>query len=199
MAITQLTTDDLFSGWLTKLNQLATKIGDIGTINVASEDRDTAVEAINKIISNIGALADLDTIDKTSIKAAINELILGVSLISSAAFTIGTETANVIRVTVQLKDLAGEDITERVGNVLGYLSATQDYPSFVSDPSGGWAIVSNSGTLSQFISNRVAHFTSNVSGVFAVDITESGTKTFYLVLVLPNGKLISSNAITFAA
>lgn len=181
MAITQLTTNDLFSVWLTKLNQLATKIGDIDTINVVSEDKDTVVEAINKVISNI------------------NELAVGVSLVGDVTFTIGPETANVIRVTVQLKDLAGENVTERVGNIIGYLSATQNFPSFTSDPSGGWTIVSNFGTLSQFISNRVAHFTSTVSGVFAIDIAETDNKTFYLILVLPNGKIVSSNAITFAA
>ena len=40
---------------------------------------------------------------------------------------------------------------------------------------------------------------SEADGDIDINITESGTDTFYLVLVMPNGKLIVSDAITFAA
>jgi len=39
---------------------------------------------------------------------------------------------------------------------------------------------------------------SEADGDIDVDITDSGTPTMYLVLVLPNGKLAVSDAITFA-
>jgi hypothetical protein len=40
---------------------------------------------------------------------------------------------------------------------------------------------------------------TNASGVIDISITQSGSGTLYLVVILPTGKIIVSSAITFAA
>lgn len=73
MAIPQINPYDYFYQWREKTNLLATLVGDIEVIDVAAADRDTLVEALNKVISNIGPLATLTTTAKNTIVAAINE------------------------------------------------------------------------------------------------------------------------------
>ena len=73
MAIPQIQPYDYFYQWRDKTNLIATLLGDITLIDVSSIDRDSFVEAINKVISNIGPLASLTTAVKTSIVNAINE------------------------------------------------------------------------------------------------------------------------------
>lgn len=53
MAIPQILPYDYFYQWRQKTNLIATLLGDIESINVAAADRDSFVEAINKIISRV--------------------------------------------------------------------------------------------------------------------------------------------------
>lgn len=295
MAIPQIVPYDYFYQWREKTNLLANLVGDITLINVSANDRDSFVEAINKVISNLGSLPLLTTTDKTStvnsineldgeigvlssltttakntivasinehqgkigtatltttaqtILAAVNELdtehgtlsslttthktsfvgaineldtdvgsltgllttdkdsvvdaineLFGMHLITNVTFTIGTETSDVIRVSAQLKNSAGNDIAFRA-NVFAYLSDNSDGSTLLaSEHSGGWAIGTD-GLLIPQTANKSARFTTNNTGAFNVDITETATKTAYLVVVLPNGKNIVSSAITHAA
>lgn len=235
---------DYFYQWRDKTNAIATLLGDIELINVSSTDRDSFVEAVNKVISNIGALATLTTTVKTSIVNAINEHqtkigsatltttgqtvteaineldnemgdlttlktttksssvnaineIFDSLLVDSAAFSIGSESSDIIRVTVQLKDKSGTNlaIPVRVG---AYLSDNSDGSTLAATaPSGGWAI-GTSGILLPLVAGKVADFVCTSSGVFNVDITETAAKTFYLVVAMPLGNLKISSAITFA-
>lgn len=45
---------------------------------------------------------------------------------------------------------------------------------------------------------KAFHLTSESDGDIDLNITEAGVATWYLILVLPNGKLVASGAITFA-
>jgi hypothetical protein len=74
MAIPQIQPYDYFHQWRSKTNEIATLVGDIASINVAAPDRDTLVEAINKVISNMGTLGALNTTAKNTLVAAINEI-----------------------------------------------------------------------------------------------------------------------------
>lgn len=222
MAIIQINPYDYFYQWRQKTNLLATILGEIESINVDAGDRDTFVEAMNKVISNVGSLGTLTTDDKDSIVDAINELdgehgaltslkttdkdsivdaineVFDSHLIGNAVITVGAESSNVIRASVQLKDGAGSNIAFRA-NVLSYLSNSVDGSTLLTaEHSGGWAI-GNAGLMIPLTANKVARFTTNATGAFNVDITESGTKTAYLVVVLPNGKNVVSSAITHAA
>lgn len=295
MAIPQINPYDYFYQWREKTNLLATLVGDIETIDVALADRDTLVEALNKVISNIGPLATLTTTAKNTIVAAINEhqtklgnttltttaqdvtsaineldgdigipanltttaknnLVAAVNeldgehgtlssltttykatfvgaineldnemgdlttlktttksstvhainelfdslLIGNATFTVGSESTDVIRVTVQLKDRSASNLTIAAG-VQAYLSDNADGSTVVATaPSGGWAI-GTTGAMIEMVAGKAATFICSSSGVFNVDITEAGAKTAYLVVILPLGNLKISSEITFAA
>lgn len=116
-----------------------------------------------------------------------------------ASFTIGAEASNAITVNVQLKqDKAGTDVDARK-TVFAYLSDDANGDSIVATaPDGGWAIGTD-GLLIPVVASKAAFLTSESDGDIDVVITHAaGAKTLYLVLVMPNGRLVPSGAITFA-
>lgn len=243
MAIPQINSFDHFYVWREKTNLIANLIGDVETINLSSTDRDSVIEALNKIISNIGTLSSLSTTVKTSIVAAINEhqtkigtgslttiantlmsavneldgehgtlssltttakntLVAAINevsanlLIGNAVFTVGSETGNVIRVGVQLKNRTNSNVSS-IMSVQAYLSDQADGSTIVStSPNGGWAI-GNEGVLIPLIENKIGTFITNNSGFFNIDITESGIANFYLIVILPLGNLKISSIVSF--
>ena len=54
------------------------------------------------------------------------------------------------------------------------------------------------GLLLEWTNNVSGLVISEADGDIDVTLTDTGTPTFYLVLVLPNGRLVVSPAITFA-
>ena len=111
-------------------------------------------------------------------------------------FTIGTENTNAINVSLQLQS-GGQDLYAMAA-VNAYLSDNSDGSTLAaSAPSGGWAI-GTSGLLIPVVTNKAAMFISESNGVVDVTITESTAKTFYMVVILPDGTINVSDAITFA-
>jgi len=173
------------------INELDSDIGDLS--NLSTTNKTSLINSINELDSDIGNLANLSTTEKTSLIGAINE-ILNLQLINTCEFTIGTETTDVINISIQLKDYQNNNINF-IANIFGYLSDDINGISLLStEHSGGWAI-GTSGLLLPIIANKTAYFTTNITGEFNIDITDIGNKTAYLVIVLPNGKTITSSAI----
>lgn len=116
-----------------------------------------------------------------------------------ASFVIGAEASNVINVGIQLKnDKNQQDAAARKG-VFAYLSDDANGDSIVATaPDGGWAIGTD-GLLIPVVASKAAHLISEADGDIDVNITHAaGAKTAYLILVMPNGRLVASGAITFA-
>jgi len=115
-----------------------------------------------------------------------------------AVISVGAEGAgSIINVAVQLVDKDnGNELAERVG-VLGYLSDDAYGNSIVaSAPDGGWAIGTD-GLLIPIVTNKAAWFVTENDGDLDINITHAGAnKTMYLVLVMPDGQLVVSSAIT---
>ena len=111
-------------------------------------------------------------------------------------FTIGTEASNVINVVIQLKNIDGEDMDER-GCLSWYLSNDAEGDDLATVPNVGISIGTD-GVLIETLTNLAGLVVSESDGDIDVDIEDSGTPTFYFVLVNPNGKLVVSDAITFA-
>ena len=118
-----------------------------------------------------------------------------------AVFTVGSEGAgSIINVAVQLIDRDnGNELAERI-NIMGYLSDDANGNSKVATaPDGGWAIGTD-GLLISIETNKAAFFTTENDGDLDINITHAaGAKTCYLVLVMPDGQLYVSGAITFSA
>lgn len=114
-----------------------------------------------------------------------------------AKFTVGAEAANAINIAVQLFDrLNGGDISERIG-LVWYLSSDANGDAISPAPQTGIAIGTD-GLLIEWTNNVSGWVVSEADGDIDVTITDTGTPTFYLVLVMPDGKLYVSGAITFA-
>lgn len=115
----------------------------------------------------------------------------------NATFTIGTEAANVINVAIQLQ-YAGEDIAQRAA-VRMYLSDDANGDSISAAPDSV-AIGTDGVIIDPYAASQSFMAVSEVDGDIDIDITEAdGADTFYLVVVLPDGSLVVSGAITFAA
>lgn len=115
----------------------------------------------------------------------------------SASFTVGTEATNAINVAVQLVDGTGVNVAVRKALPWYLSSAANGGTRLGTAPNGGTAIGAN-GSLIESIAELSGLMIFNASGQADINITDSGTPTMYLVVVMPNGSLAVSGAITFA-
>ena len=116
-----------------------------------------------------------------------------------AAFTIGVEGSNAINVAVQIKkDKAQTSLAER-RSLMFYLSSSSSGADITGTaPSSGFAIGTNGKIISELVADKLAYVTTDASGRFDITLTEAGVATWYLVVIMPNGRLVVSGAITFA-
>ena len=112
-------------------------------------------------------------------------------------FTIGAENTNAINVGIQLVNRDnGNELAERVA-LQWYLAADANGDTIASAPSSGIAIGTD-GLLIEHTNNIAGKIISEADGDIDVTLTESTAKSFYLILIAPDGKLYPSGAITFA-
>lgn len=117
---------------------------------------------------------------------------------AGVTITVGAEDTNVVNVAIQYEDVGGADLGVR-GACLAYISDDANGDSIAATaPDGGWAIGTD-GLLIPVVANKAAYLVSESDGDVDVDVTESGTDTFYVIVVLPNGELVASDALSFAA
>lgn len=116
-----------------------------------------------------------------------------------ATFTIGAEAANVINVAIQLKsDKAQANMAARRA-LFAYFSDDANGDSIVATAPSGTVVIGTNGVLYDVgAAKKVFQLVSEAAGTIDINITEVGIKTLYLVLVMPNGRLVPSGAITFA-
>lgn len=136
------------------------------------------------------------TINDTAVTATPAELNKLSNAPFDASFVIGTETANTITVNVQLKDADGNDLATRAA-VGFYLSSDANGDTVATAATS--LVAGTDGNMQEFISNSAGRLVSEADGDIDVVVGDaSGVATYYLILVLPNGLLKASGAITFA-
>jgi hypothetical protein len=116
--------------------------------------------------------------------------------LAGATITVGTEAAHVINVAVQLKDADAADLAARA-SLNAYLSDDANGDSVVATAPDTVAIGTD-GLAIPLIAKKCYLLTSESDGDIDINITNAGADTFYLVLVMPSGKLVVSDAITHA-
>lgn len=120
----------------------------------------------------------------------------GQSLPGGATFTIGAEDTNTITVNVQLQDAAGNDLAA-VTAVHFYLSDDAAGDGAVAAATS--LVAGTDGFMIEYVSNSAGLLVSEADGDVDVVVGDaSGAATYYLVIVLPSGGLVVSDAITFA-
>jgi hypothetical protein len=117
-----------------------------------------------------------------------------------ASYVIGAEAGNVINVVIQLKN--DKDQTDQAvrAMVLMYLSDDANGDSIVATAPSGAVAIGIDGVIADVGggSKKSFRLISESDGDIDINITEAGVKTLYMVLIMPNGRLVPSGAITFA-
>lgn len=118
--------------------------------------------------------------------------------VGRATITVGAETGgNTKNVAIRLADAQNNATGGRLA-VRGYLSDHATGQSLTGTaPSSGIAIGTN-GLLIEVVDNKVFELITNASGLADINLVEASTGTWYLVLIMPDGTLAISGAITFA-
>lgn len=114
-----------------------------------------------------------------------------------ATITVDGEDNDSITVSVQLLDTGGAQLKQR-GSCYGYLS-DDEYGDSVAGTAPDTATGGTDGLAIEIVSKKAWLFTSEEDGKFDLAIGENGADTWYLVLVLPTGKRVVSDAITFVS
>ena len=110
-------------------------------------------------------------------------------------FTVGAEGSNTIGVSGVVKDPRGRALTTKVCLPF-YLSADSDGNTIATAPSSGIAIGTN-GLLIEHTNNLAGLIITEDDGTFDITFSEAGALTNYLNVILPDGFIARSGAITF--
>lgn len=116
-------------------------------------------------------------------------------LVGHATMTVGAEVGDVIVVAIQLKDAQGRDLQVR-GAVEAYLSDDANGDS-VAGTAPDTVAAGTDGVYIPLVAGKRFTLISEVDGDIDLSITENGSDTWYLVLIMPDGSLMVSDAITF--
>lgn len=115
-----------------------------------------------------------------------------------ASFTIGAEAGNVINVAVRLKTSDNKNVAGRKKVTVYFADANTGAAVTGTGPNGTVAIGTNGAILNTVQSKKQYDIITDQNGQFDLNIGESGAVTWYLVVCLPDGNIVVSNAVTFA-
>ena len=103
--------------------------------------------------------------------------------------TATTPASGSCAVQLVFKDAAGVTVAVPVS---GLIYVSEVATGLSDDPVDGLAVLTN-GSISNLVSHGTSHFISTAAGLLGVTITHAGADSFWLVVVLPNGKLLISD------
>lgn len=121
----------------------------------------------------------------------------GIGLFSQISQVIGAEATNVINVALTLKS-GTKALYKRCALRAYFADAATGAAVVASAPSGGTPAIGTNGGIIPIVAGKYFTLITNAAGLVDINITESGAKTMYLVVEMPDGSLWISNAITFA-
>ncbi len=117
---------------------------------------------------------------------------------ASVTFTIGAEAGDARTITAQLKDAAGNALTERATVQLHVCADSAG--AALASTGGSTGIAASTNTyLSAILAKKVFTVTSSAAGLITVTWTDTADEAVYLVVVLPNGKRSVSAIVQNAA
>ncbi len=167
------------------------RLATIITSNGNYTDDDITDYRGSSVWSVIGPVANIadGAVDSETLADSVADAIPQVSV------SVGTENSDTIPVTVQVQDIQGNNLSGRF-LIRVWLSDTQYGGECSTAPNGGtsWSV----GTVleTQTADKRWLVITDG-TGKATIDITDTGTPTFYLNVEL-DGRIYVSNPITFA-
>ena len=152
-------------------------------------------------VKELATISETDFGVLSDLTATAAELNFNDDMVASVSFTVGSESTEAITVACQFKDAAGADMTS-ARCLRAYLSA--DSAGQTASDAAGLTVTSGTDGLTQVSVDantiNMLWLTSEADGDVDVVITDAsgGTKTNYLNVITPDGKIHTSGAITFA-
>jgi hypothetical protein len=156
----------------------------ITTVSTASTVR---IGKITDYVSSTQVWVEIETLNKL-----LGKLGGGVA---GATITVGAENANVRAITIQLTDANGNDIAQREHVFVGvFLDANPD--AFVVTGGSTGIAIGTDGALLALVAKKFFSVVSEADGDIDLTWTDTGTEAAYLGVILPNGKIVMSTALT---
>ncbi len=115
--------------------------------------------------------------------------------VASASITVGAEASNVRAIAIQLKDGQGRDLAIRSAVQIAVL-ADANGDAFVATGGSSGIAVGTDGALLPVVAKKLFLAISEADGDIDLTWTDTGTEAAYLAVILPNGKMIISAALT---
>lgn len=164
------------------------------SLRVAGVDVTEAMAEMATLNGLTSSVAELNIL--TGVTATAAELNKLTNAPFDATFVIGAEVGNVINVAIQLKDADGTDLATRAA-LHFYLSGDANGDTVVAAATS--LAIGTDGVAIEYVSNSAGLLISEADGDIDLNVGDaSGVATYYLILILPNGLLKASTAITFA-
>lgn len=123
------------------------------------------------------------------------QALLGIGV--DVEFTVGAEDNDSINVALQVVDANGDDV-EEVYSLDAWLSDDAGGAIAGTAPDGDVAIGTDGTIVEEYTADTSFHLLTEDDGDLDLDIGESGADTWYLNVRLPDGRIATSDAITFA-
>jgi len=131
-------------------------------------------------------------------EAAKHSPFLAALHVMGAGFTLGAEETDIRNVSIQLKDADLLALTA-AGHVEFYLSDDADGNTLTATAATSIAVGTNGLYIPQ-VTAKAGKLISESNGLVDLNIEYTGgAKTWYVVILLPNGEKVVSSALTFAA
>ena len=112
-----------------------------------------------------------------------------------AEFTIADQSDETRLVTIQFKDFEGKNLDVPFSGII-YLSTDSAGLTF-NALTDAELLEATYGKLQVLVTKLMYQLVTNAAGKIDVTVTENDTTSHYLVLVMPNGKLVVSDELTF--
>lgn len=151
---------------------------------------------MSAFLSLHGRVLGLD-IAKGNLKGGTSEVNL-TQPCADAEITVGAEDNNVRDITIQLKDANGNDLTQRQ-MVMAVVLADAKGDAFATTGGSTGIEIGTDGALLALVAKKVFLLISEDDGDIDLTWTDTGSEAAYLGLILPNGRMIISDALTNAA
>ena len=115
--------------------------------------------------------------------------------LADASIAVGAESTNVRAITIQLKDGDGNDMARRTP-VLAALLLDANGDAFAATGGSTGIEIGTDGALLAFVAKKLFLLISEADGDIDLTWTDIGTEAAYLALVMPNGRMVISAALT---
>jgi len=164
---------------------------DLGELSIDGTSLTSTPDELNQIHNS-----DIRQTDLISLHSFANK-------VHSASIAVGVEDTDVIPISIQLTSATGGTAAGIV-SLMAYLSDTADGSTVTNLSPDTYVVVPDGvGYLTSITtdgadSNRLFHLISDVNGSINISISDTTTRGWYLVLMLPYGKIKVSDIIQFS-